>query len=135
MGVGTQASCYEVTARHRRRRPALPILTPPANPGLRVATATEPQPRVPHARAVDGPVWSLRARATDTRAPGVEAASVSVSGAGETQGLAETSRPPASTSRRGRAVSKSGQHGLYFPLNKYTLKHGREYGWTDYLGF
>ena len=78
MGVGTQASLYGITARHRLRRPALLILTPPANPGLRVTTATEPQPRVPCAHAVDGPVWSLQTRVTGTRAPGVETASVLV---------------------------------------------------------
>ena len=69
MGVGTQASLYGVTARHRRRRPTLPILTPPANPGLRVTTATELQPRVPFAHAVHGPVWSLQTRVQEWRRP------------------------------------------------------------------
>lgn len=124
VGVGTQASSYEVTARHRRRRPALRILTPPANPGLRVATATEPQLRVPHARAVGRSQCGHCGPGPLTQgAPGVEAASASVSGAGKPRDL---QRPPAwpTPPGRGRAVSESGQRGLYLPLNKYMLRHG-----------
>ena len=76
LDVGTQASSYGIAARHGRRRPALPILTPPANPGLRVTTATAPQPRAPCPHAMGRSVWSLRTWVTGTGAPGVETAPV-----------------------------------------------------------